>query len=71
MQGCVRVMDFDDAPPLAYLEGVDTGQLEDDPATVARYRLYFEFLTASALSPEKSLALLEAMAQDYGHEEHA
>ncbi|MFF8399047.1 Scr1 family TA system antitoxin-like transcriptional regulator [Streptomyces sp. NPDC016172] len=71
MQGCVRVMDFDNAPPLAYLEGVDTGQLEDDPATVARYRLYFEFLMASALSPEKSLALLEAMAQDYGHEEHA
>jgi hypothetical protein len=71
MQGCVRVMGFDDAPPLAYLEGVDTGQLEDDPATVARYRLYFDFLTASALSPEKSLALLEAMAQDYGHEKPA
>ncbi|MFJ4539160.1 Scr1 family TA system antitoxin-like transcriptional regulator [Streptomyces tibetensis] len=71
MQGCVRLMDFDDAPPLVYLEGVDTGRLEDDPATVARYRLYFELLTASALSPEKSLALLDAMAQDYGHEEHA
>ncbi|MBR8642304.1 helix-turn-helix transcriptional regulator [Streptomyces tuirus] len=71
MQGCVRLMDFDDAPPLVYLEGVDTGRLEDDPATVARYRLYFELLTASALSPEKSLALLDAMAQDYDHEEHA
>ncbi|MGW0498280.1 helix-turn-helix domain-containing protein [Streptomyces sp. NPDC003007] len=71
MQGCVRLMDFDDAPPLVYLEGVDTGRLEDDPATVARYRLYFELLTASALSPQKSLALIEAMAQDYDHEEQA
>ncbi|GAB2870762.1 helix-turn-helix transcriptional regulator [Streptomyces deserti] len=70
MQGCVRLMDFEDAPPLVYLEGVDTGRLEDDPATVARYRLYYELLTASALSPEKSLALIEAMAQDYAHEEH-
>ncbi|MET9525815.1 helix-turn-helix domain-containing protein [Streptomyces coeruleorubidus] len=71
MQGCVKLMDFDDAPPLVYLEGVGTGRLEDDPATVAEYRFYYEFLTASALSPEKSLALLEVMAQDYAHEEHA
>ncbi|WP_329339560.1 helix-turn-helix transcriptional regulator [Streptomyces sp. NBC_01352] len=70
MQGCVKLMDFDDAPPLVYLEGVDTGRLEDDPATVARYRLYYEFLAASALSPGKSLALIESMAQDYAHEEH-
>ncbi|MFF7736107.1 Scr1 family TA system antitoxin-like transcriptional regulator [Streptomyces sp. NPDC007984] len=71
MQGCVKLMDFDDAPPLAYLEGVGTGRLDDDPATVAEYRFYYEFLAASALSPEKSLALLEAMTQDYDHEEHA
>ncbi|MFB6436060.1 helix-turn-helix domain-containing protein [Streptomyces sp. NPDC056411] len=70
MQGCVKLMDFEDAPPLAYLEGVDTGRLEDDPATVAHYRLYYELLTASALSPEKSLALIEAMAEDYAHEDH-
>ncbi|MER7897189.1 helix-turn-helix transcriptional regulator [Streptomyces sp. NPDC096046] len=71
MQGCVKLMDFDDAPPLAYLEGVGTGRLDDDPATVAEYRFYYEFLAAAALSPEKSLALLEAMAQDYRHEEHS
>ncbi|MER7481724.1 helix-turn-helix transcriptional regulator [Streptomyces sp. NPDC126510] len=70
MQGCVKLMDFADAPPLAYLEGVGTGRLDDDPATVAEYRFYYEFLAASALSPQKSLALLEAMTQDYDHEEH-
>lgn len=70
MQGCVKLMDFDGAPPLVYLEGIGTGRLEDDPATVARYRHYYELLTASALSPEKSLVLIEAMAQDYAHEDH-
>lgn len=69
MQGSLRLMDFEDAPPLAYFEGVRTGRLEDDPATVAQLRLTFELLAASALSPEKSLALIEALAQDYAHEE--
>lgn len=70
MEGSLRLMDFDDAPPLVYFEGPSTGRLEDDPATVAQLRFTFELLTASALSPEKSLALIEAMAQDYAHEEH-
>jgi transcriptional regulator with XRE-family HTH domain len=70
MQGSMKLMDFDDAPPLVYLEGIDTGRLDDDPATVAHYRLYYEFLSASALSPEKSLSLIESVAQNYAHEEH-
>jgi hypothetical protein len=53
-----------------YFEGVRIGRLEDDPATVARLRLVFDLLVASALSPEKSLALVEALAEDYAHEEH-
>ncbi|MDO0934105.1 helix-turn-helix transcriptional regulator [Streptomyces sp. DG2A-72] len=70
MEGSLKLMDFEDAPPLVYFEGVGTGRLEDDPATVARLRFTFELLTASALSPEKSLAMIEALAQDYAHEEH-
>ncbi|AZQ35612.1 XRE family transcriptional regulator [Streptomyces cyaneochromogenes] len=70
MDGSLKLMDFEDAPPLVYFEGPGTGRLEDDPATVARLRFTFELLTASALSPQKSLALIEALAQDYAHEEH-
>ncbi|SDM68289.1 Helix-turn-helix domain-containing protein [Streptomyces sp. cf386] len=70
MEGSLKLMDFSDAPPLAYLEGPGTGRLEDDPAIVAQLRFTFDLLVASALSPEKSLALIEAMAQDYAHEEH-
>ncbi|MGN9760800.1 helix-turn-helix domain-containing protein [Streptomyces sp. SD31] len=70
MEGSLKLMDFADAPPLVYFEGPGTGRLEDDPATVAQLRFTFELLTASALSPEKSLALIEAVAQDYAYEEH-
>ncbi|MEV0484133.1 helix-turn-helix transcriptional regulator [Streptomyces sp. NPDC050508] len=69
MEGSMKLMEFDDAPPLAYFDSVGTGRLEDDPATVARHRITFEFLAASALSPEDSLALIESVAQDYEHGE--
>lgn len=70
MEGSIKLMDFEDAPPLVYFEGVGTGRLEDDPATVRHQKFTYELLTACALSPQKSLALIEAMAQDYAHEEH-
>ncbi|MFD7388002.1 Scr1 family TA system antitoxin-like transcriptional regulator [Streptomyces sp. NPDC059852] len=70
MQGALKLMDFADAPPLVYFEGIGTGRLEDDPATVRRRRHTYDLLAACALSPRKSLALIEAMAQDYAHEEH-
>lgn len=69
MEGSLKLMDFEDAPPLAYFEGVGTGRLEDDPATVRHQRFTYELLTACGLSPQKSLALIEAMAQDYAHEQ--
>ncbi|MGW4083641.1 helix-turn-helix domain-containing protein [Streptomyces sp. NPDC004822] len=70
MQGALKLMEFEDAPPLVYFEGIGTGRLEDDPATVRRRRHTYDLLAACALSPRKSLALLEAMAEDYAHEEH-
>lgn len=70
MGGSLKLMDFDDAPPLVYFEGPRVGRLEDDPALVAQLKLTFELLAASALPPEKSLAMVEALAQDYAHEEH-
>ncbi|MDX3523122.1 helix-turn-helix transcriptional regulator [Streptomyces scabiei] len=70
MEGSIKLMDFADAPTLLYFEGVGTGRLEDDPAIVRYQRRTHEFLTAVSLSPEKSLAMLEAVAQDYEHEQH-
>ncbi|NUL07936.1 helix-turn-helix domain-containing protein [Streptomyces lunaelactis] len=69
MGGALKLMAFEDAPPLAYLQGPGAGQLEDDPATVARYELAYDLVGASALSPQQSLALLESVAEDYAHED--
>ncbi|WP_399886274.1 helix-turn-helix domain-containing protein [Streptomyces sp. BBFR51] len=69
LEGAIKLMSFADAPPLGYFEGVGTGRLEDDPAIVRYQRQTYDLLSACALSPQNSLALIEAMAQDYAHEE--
>ncbi|MFD0164854.1 helix-turn-helix domain-containing protein [Streptomyces decoyicus] len=69
MNGSLKLMTFEDAPPLAYLQGLGTGRLQDDPATVARHELTYDLLGASALSPQESLALIESVAEDYAHED--
>ncbi|MFD5052441.1 helix-turn-helix domain-containing protein [Streptomyces tendae] len=69
LEGAIKLMDFDNAPPLAYFEGVGMGRLEDDPSTVRYQRQTYDLLSACALPPQNSLALIESMAQDYAHEE--
>ncbi|MFG2452417.1 helix-turn-helix transcriptional regulator [Streptomyces sp. M41(2017)] len=69
MEGSLKLMTFDAAPPLAYLQGLGTGRLEDDSATVAHHDLTFHLLAADALSPQESLALIDSVAEDYAHEE--
>ncbi|MBT2491033.1 helix-turn-helix transcriptional regulator [Streptomyces sp. ISL-96] len=69
MGGALKLMTFDDAPPLAYLEGPGTGRLEDDPATVTRHQLAYDLVGAMALSPKESLALIDSVAEDYAHED--
>ncbi|WP_030769483.1 helix-turn-helix domain-containing protein [Streptomyces sp. NRRL F-2664] len=69
--GSIKLMSFDDAPPLAYVEGSGTGLLFDDPATVNRHSLTYDLLTADALPRRESLALIESVAEDYEHDQHA
>jgi transcriptional regulator with XRE-family HTH domain len=67
MGGSLKLMEFADAPPLCFVEGLDMGKLLDDPATVARNALTFSLLQAAALPPRESLALIESVAQNYEH----
>ncbi|WP_033223641.1 helix-turn-helix domain-containing protein [Streptomyces virginiae] len=71
LAGTLKLMSFDDAPPISYVDGLGMGQLFDDPATVAQHTLTYDLLTATALSPRKSLALIESVAEDYEHDQHA
>ncbi|MCX5198698.1 helix-turn-helix transcriptional regulator [Streptomyces sp. NBC_00249] len=70
LAGTLKLMAFEDAPPLAYVTGLGTGRLLDDPAEVAHHTLTYDLLTASALSPTNSLALIESVAEDYEHDQH-
>lgn len=69
MGGTLKLMAFADAPPLAYTTGLETGQLDDDPSRVARYKLTYDLLAAHALAPSQSLALVASVAEDYAHED--
>ncbi|OIK24759.1 helix-turn-helix domain-containing protein [Streptomyces malaysiense] len=61
----MTLMEFEDAPPTVYTEGVSSGSLLDEPAVAKRKWASYDLLRAAALSPEASLALLESAAEDY------
>ncbi|MEV7070447.1 helix-turn-helix transcriptional regulator [Streptomyces sp. NPDC093990] len=65
MAGDLRLMEFDDAPPLAYTETAFSGTLIDDPAVVKRAQRAYDLLRVAALSPEATLALIESAAEDF------
>ncbi len=65
MVGTAKLMTFPDAPPLVYTESLHNGVTLDDPALVEEYRKSYDRLRAVALSPETSLARIEAAAGDY------
>jgi hypothetical protein len=67
MDGAIKLMSFEDDAPMVYLPGAESGRLIDDPATVNRYRLAYDLLGAAALSPEASLTLIEAVAEEFEH----
>jgi transcriptional regulator with XRE-family HTH domain len=72
LESMVILMWFADAPPLAYVEGLNTGRLLDDPAVVEACQASFDLALGDALSAAQSLALLEEVAEAYERRgEHA
>ncbi|MFE9532865.1 helix-turn-helix domain-containing protein [Streptomyces sp. NPDC006691] len=65
MMGMVKLMTFPAAPPLAYTEGIHSGQIIDFAPLVRDYRRSYDLLRAAALPPEVSLSLLQVAAEDY------
>ncbi|MEU8029422.1 helix-turn-helix transcriptional regulator [Streptomyces sp. NPDC049099] len=65
MTGDLRLMDFEEAPPVAYTETSFSGTLMDGPAVVKRAQRAYDLLRVAALSPKASLTLIESAAEDY------
>ncbi|MFF7973912.1 Scr1 family TA system antitoxin-like transcriptional regulator [Streptomyces sp. NPDC007905] len=65
MAATIMVMTFPDAPSLIYTEASYSGDTIDDPALVKQYRKAYDRLRAVALSPDTSLAMIKAAAEDY------
>ncbi|WP_407697726.1 Scr1 family TA system antitoxin-like transcriptional regulator [Streptomyces kaniharaensis] len=54
--GSLTLLHFDDAPRVAYLEGLQSGQLVETPDRVTDMALIYDTLRAEALTPDESLA---------------
>ncbi|WP_234360027.1 helix-turn-helix domain-containing protein [Streptomyces sp. DSM 15324] len=65
MAASIMVMTFPEAPPLVYTEASFSGDTIDDPGLVQEYRKAYDRLRAVALSPDTSLAMIKAAAEDY------
>ncbi|WP_327297107.1 MULTISPECIES: helix-turn-helix transcriptional regulator [unclassified Streptomyces] len=65
MEGMVSLMSFADAAPVAYVEGLCTGSLMDDPALVSECRAAYDLVLGDALSFKESVALIRAVSREH------
>ncbi|GAB2959266.1 helix-turn-helix transcriptional regulator [Streptomyces pseudoechinosporeus] len=67
MESMVSLMRFTDAPPVAYVEGLRTGHLMEDPALVSSCQSAYDLALSDAESHKESLALVRAAAEEHEH----
>ncbi|UYQ62199.1 helix-turn-helix domain-containing protein [Streptomyces peucetius] len=67
MESLLTLMDFEDSAPIAYVEGLFTGRLMDEPALVSASQTAYALALSDALSQQESLALVRAAAEEHEH----
>ncbi|WP_327236572.1 helix-turn-helix transcriptional regulator [Streptomyces sp. NBC_01317] len=67
--GMLYLMSFDDAPPVAYAEGLMSGNLIDDPALVSQCQASYDLALGDALSHKESLTLIRNAAEEHEHDQ--
>ncbi|ANP49786.1 transcriptional regulator with XRE-family HTH domain [Streptomyces griseochromogenes] len=66
--GFLSLMWFEESPPIAYAEGVNSGRILELPSVVRGCQELYDQALGDALSHRKSLDLLRSVAEDYEHE---
>ncbi|MFC8827184.1 Scr1 family TA system antitoxin-like transcriptional regulator [Streptomyces sp. NPDC057137] len=67
MESSLDLMSFEDAAPVAYVEGLNTGNLMDDPALVSHCQAAYDLALSDAWAQKESLALVRAVAEEHEH----
>ncbi|MGP4046537.1 helix-turn-helix domain-containing protein [Streptomyces sp. 2A115] len=68
LEGPVKLMWFEDLPPVAYVEGLKSGRIWEVPSVVRQCEDVYDHALGDALSHRKSLELIRSVAEDYEHE---
>ncbi|WP_053755643.1 helix-turn-helix domain-containing protein [Streptomyces sp. MMG1533] len=68
LAGPVKLMWFEELPPVAYVEGLKSGRVWEVQGTVRELEDVYDHALGDALSHRKSLALIRSVAEDYEHE---
>ncbi|MFJ4961290.1 Scr1 family TA system antitoxin-like transcriptional regulator [Streptomyces sp. NPDC088729] len=66
-ESLLTLLSFADSAPVAYVEGFQTGNLMDDPRSVASSRTAYDLALSDALSHQESLALVRSAAEEHEH----
>jgi transcriptional regulator with XRE-family HTH domain len=67
LPGMLTLMWFEDQPPVAYSEGAMLGRVHDSPSLVQQLHGTYDLALGDALPLRESLALMKAIAKEYGH----
>ncbi|MEE1739666.1 helix-turn-helix transcriptional regulator [Streptomyces sp. BE147] len=70
LESMLYLMSFADAAPVAYVEGLRTGRLMDDPALVENCRTSYTLALSDASPHRESVALIRAIAEEHEHAHH-
>ncbi|WP_203186330.1 helix-turn-helix domain-containing protein [Streptomyces pratensis] len=67
LEGMLYLLNFKEAAPVAYVEGLYTGNLLDDPALVEACHTDYALALGDAASHLDSVALVRAIAEEHEH----
>ncbi|MFM9609773.1 helix-turn-helix domain-containing protein [Streptomyces niveiscabiei] len=65
LEGLVKLMWFEDQPPVAYTEGLRIGRMHYSPAEVEEVRSAYDLVLSEAEPLRDSLAMLKAAAKEF------